>query len=80
MLSSLVNENAGNNTTTITERIAMMSCKAAVKGGRSINIYEAHKLVSDLFTLDNPFNCPHGRPIIIDMTKREIEKKFKRIL
>jgi len=41
---------------------------------------EARKLIEELLKIDNPFNCPHGRPVIITMTKQEIEKKFKRIV
>ena len=41
---------------------------------------KADKLIDELLTLDNPYNCPHGRPTIISMTKTEIEKKFKRIV
>ena len=55
-------------------------CKAAVKGNQSLSLSEFDALVEELLTLDNPYNCPHGRPTIISMTKYEIEKKFKRII
>lgn len=64
----------------ILEKIASMSCKAAIKGNTKISETEARHLVEELMTLENPFQCPHGRPIIITMSKYEIEKKFKRIL
>ena len=61
-------------------RLATMSCKAAVKGGQKLSIQEADKLIDSLLSLENPYNCPHGRPTIISMSKSEIEKKFKRIV
>ena len=63
----------------IDEKIAGMACKASVKGGDRIGYEQAEKLIDELLTLDNPYNCPHGRPTIISMTKTEMEKKFKRI-
>jgi len=59
--------------------IATIACKAAVKANDRIHISEARKLIEELLTLENPFNCPHGRPTIIKLTKTEIEKMFKRI-
>lgn len=64
----------------IREKIASMACKAAVKGNQSLTYEEADKLIEQLLELDNPYNCPHGRPTIISMSKYEIEKKFKRIV
>lgn len=64
----------------ITEKIASMSCKAAVKGNNRLSFDEADALIEQLLSLNNPYNCPHGRPTIISMSKYEIEKKFKRIL
>jgi DNA mismatch repair protein MutL len=64
----------------IREKIASMACKAAVKGNNSLTYEEADKLIEELLELDNPYNCPHGRPTIISMSKYEIEKKFKRIV
>ena len=61
-------------------RLATMACKAAVKGNHSMPPQEADKLIDELLTLENPYNCPHGRPTIIAMSKTEIEKKFKRIV
>jgi DNA mismatch repair protein MutL len=57
-----------------------MSCKAAVKGNDKLSLPEIDALIGELLTLENPFNCPHGRPTIIAMSKYEIEKKFKRIV
>lgn len=64
----------------ITERVASMSCKAAVKGNNKMSFSEAQELISKLMEAENPYNCPHGRPTLIMMSKYEIEKKFKRIL
>ncbi|MBR5712529.1 MAG: DNA mismatch repair endonuclease MutL [Lachnospiraceae bacterium] len=64
----------------ITERLASMSCKAAIKGGQRISDAEAKHLISELLTLENPFHCPHGRPIIISISRQEMERKFKRIV
>ena len=67
----------------ITERkflsIATMACKAAVKANDVLSFQEAHALIEKLLKLENPFSCPHGRPTIIELTKYELEKKFKRI-
>ena len=57
-----------------------MSCKAAVKGNNRLSFQEAEKLIDELLTLDNPYNCPHGRPTIITMTETDLEKKFKSIV
>ena len=64
----------------IDEKIASMSCKAAVKGNMSLSAAEVDTLIGELLLLDNQYHCPHGRPTIISMTKRELEKKFKRIV
>ena len=64
----------------IDEKVASMSCKAAVKGNNRLSAQEVDALIGELLTLDNPYHCPHGRPTIIAMTRRELEKKFKRIV
>lgn len=64
----------------IDEKVASMSCKAAVKGNSRLSAQEVDALIGELLTLDNPYHCPHGRPTIIAMTKKELEKKFKRIV
>lgn len=64
----------------ILEKVASMSCKAAVKGNSTLSLGEFESLIDELLTLENPYNCPHGRPTIISMTKYELEKKFKRIV
>ena len=64
----------------IHDRIATAACKAAVKGGNKMTLAEADELIGNLLELDNPFNCPHGRPTIISITKSELERKFKRII
>lgn len=64
----------------IDEKVASMSCKAAVKGNNRLSAQEADALIGELLLLENPYHCPHGRPTIIAMTHRELEKKFKRIV
>ncbi len=64
----------------VEEKIASMSCKAAVKGNSVLSFAEAEALIDELLTLENPYNCPHGRPTVITMTKYEMEKNFKRIV
>ena len=74
-------EDYGKNTPeSIKDRIATMSCKAAVKGNNRMSYMEAGRLINELMDLENPYNCPHGRPTMITMTKYELEKKFKRII
>ena len=80
MIDSLCDDNHSISSDTISDRIATMSCKAAVKGNNRLSVEEANELIDELLTLDNPYNCPHGRPTIIAMTKYELEKKFKRII
>lgn len=64
----------------VVEKIASMSCKAAVKGNQRLSRAEMEHLIDELLQLENPYFCPHGRPVIVSMTKYEIEKKFKRIV
>lgn len=64
----------------VLDKLASMSCKAAVKGNYSLSFQEARALIDELMTLENPYHCPHGRPVIVSMSRYEIEKKFKRIL
>lgn len=71
-------ENDGHDM--ILEKIASMSCKAAIKGNNHLSRPEIEALLEELLSLENPYHCPHGRPTIIAMTKYEIEKKFKRIV
>lgn len=80
VLDELSAETMTGTPETIRIRIAAMACKAAVKGNMRMNMEEAKRLIDELLTLDNPYNCPHGRPTIISMSKYEIEKKFKRIV
>lgn len=77
-LSDEINRNAPSNL--IDEKIASMSCKAAVKGNMRLSTAEVDTLITELLSLDNPYHCPHGRPTIIAMSRRELEKKFKRIV
>lgn len=81
MIDSLSGEISRNlSPDIIDEKIASMSCKAAVKGKMKLSAAEVDALIGELLTLKNPYHCPHGRPTIIAMSKRELEKKFKRIV
>ena len=80
MLDDFSNATGRQTPDIITEKVASMSCKAAVKGNDKLTLPEINKLIDELLSLDNPYNCPHGRPTIISMSKYEIEKKFKRFV
>ena len=80
LLDSLSEDFSRESDEMILEKLASMSCKAAVKGGDRLSVKEAEALIDELLTLDNPYACPHGRPTIISMSRRELEKKFKRIV
>jgi len=80
MLSDSTNYDVISPSDLILAKVASMSCKAAIKGNMRISLLEANELFDELLSLDNPYNCPHGRPTVIKMTKQEIEKKFKRIV
>lgn len=64
----------------VSQKLASMACKAAIKGNHSYSQAEAEKLIDELLELDNPYHCPHGRPTIISMSKYEMERKFNRIV
>lgn len=75
-----IEENSGKmNMEMITDKLASMACKAAVKGNTTMSYEKMDSLMEQLMKLDNPYQCPHGRPTIISMTKYELEKKFKRV-
>ena len=80
MLDSLSEEAERSGADMINDRIASMSCKAAVKGNHHLSASEAETLIDELLELENPYACPHGRPTIISMSRYELEKKFKRIV
>ena len=80
ILDSLTEFHGRETPQMITEKIASMSCKAAVKGSQKLSKQEMQALIGDLLTLENPYHCPHGRPTIISMSKYDLEKKFKRVL
>ena len=80
MLDELIEGRHGSETETVNLRIATMACKASVKGGMKLSQAEADALITELLSLENPYNCPHGRPTIVSFTKSEIEKMFKRIV
>ncbi len=64
----------------VDEALYQMACKAAVKAHDRLSSTEIDRLIADLAPLDNPYTCPHGRPVIIRMSRLELEKKFKRVL
>lgn len=78
-VDSLTEEGNHLNMDLFIYKIATMACKAAVKGNMKLSFTEADALIDQLLQLDNPYNCPHGRPTIIAMTETELEKKFRRI-
>lgn len=80
MLDDFANIGGKDAPNLIMEKVASMSCKAAIKGNQHISLPEMERLIDELLQLENPYNCPHGRPTIISMSKYEIEKKFKRIV
>ena len=80
MLDALISQPPGQSVDLIRDKVASLSCKAAVKGNHKLSVSEVHALIDELMTLENPYHCPHGRPTIISMSRYEIEKKFKRIV
>ena len=60
--------------------IQIMACKAAIKAGKPLTIPELQQLVNELYTIENPYTCAHGRPTIISMTETQLKKMFKRIV
>ena len=80
LLDSLSDITGSGNSESLMDKVASMSCKAAVKGNHPMSAMEAKALIDELLSLENPYNCPHGRPTIISMSKYELEKKFKRIV
>ena len=80
VLNTLLSEREFKNADVLLEKVASLSCKAAVKGNHRMSEAEARQLISDMLTLNNPYHCPHGRPTTISMSKYELERKFKRIV
>ncbi len=80
VLNTLLSDREFKNADVLLEKVASLSCKAAVKGNHRMSEAEAKQLISDMLTLDNPYHCPHGRPTTISMSKYELERKFKRIV
>lgn len=80
ILTSCGELSATKNYQLVLEKVASLSCKAAVKGNHNLSEPEIRALVRELLDLENPYHCPHGRPTMIAMTKTELEKKFKRIV
>lgn len=80
VLALLAEQHGKKTPEVLLDKVASMSCKAAVKGNHLLDARQAEELMQELMTLENPYHCPHGRPTMIRMTKRELEKKFKRIV
>ena len=80
ILDELTHDSGHREPDVVYYKIASMACKASVKGNTRMSVEEMEELIDELLTLDNPYNCPHGRPTIISMSKYEIEKRFKRII
>ena len=80
MLDNISEDTGASSIESVTAAVATMACKAAVKGNTSLSFAEAGALIDELMELENPYNCPHGRPTVISMTKKDIERKFKRIV
>ncbi len=79
-VNSLINNTTYMSNDLFVKKLATMACKSAIKGNMRISAAEADALVDQLLKLDNPYTCPHGRPTIISMSEKELEKKFKRVL
>lgn len=79
LLNALTEDRGKLNIDFFVEKLSSMACKAAIKGNTEITAMEADKLIDEMLALDNPYNCPHGRPTMISLTKTELERKFKRI-
>ena len=80
MIDSFVDTNNREEYGSIVEKIASISCKKAIKANHELNDIEAKELIKKLFSLKNPYNCPHGRPTTISLSKTEFEKRFGRIV
>lgn len=79
LLNALTEDRGNLSIDFFVEKLSGMACKAAIKGNTEITAMEADKLIDEMLALDNPYNCPHGRPTMISLTKTELERKFKRI-
>ena len=80
IMEELATTYSAKSLTTVEERIATRACKSAIKGNTVLTPESAQKLVNMLFTLENPYQCPHGRPTLVAISKYELEKMFKRIV
>ena len=80
ILDALAEEGNLSEAESVYDKIASMACKASVKGNQLLSFKEAEALVEKLFTLENPYACPHGRPTIVAFKKQDLEKMFKRIV
>ncbi len=80
LIDNLSEENYNRDPDILIDKIATISCKAAVKGNQKLSAREVHELIGSLLKLENPYYCPHGRPTMISLSKYELEKRFKRVL
>lgn len=80
IISDLMDMKKSETPDSIRTRIATMACKASVKGNNTMSVEEVETLLDEMLTLDNPYNCPHGRPTLITMSKTELDKRFHRIV
>ena len=80
ILDALAEEGNLSEAESVYDKIASMACKASVKGNQLLSFKEAEALIEKLFTLENPYACPHGRPTIVAFKKQDLEKMFKRIV
>ena len=80
IINNLMKLGSGKTEEVKLNKIASMACRKAVKANDSLTILEMDKLINDLRYIDNPFHCPHGRPVIIKFTEYEMDRKFRRIV
>ena len=79
LLDKLEMGNENSPSAQIREELAMAACKTSVKGADALSVVEANTLINRMLALENPYSCPHGRPTIIRLSRREIERMFKRV-
>ena len=80
LLDSIWEEHEKRDPQLLLEKIAMMSCKAAVKGNQQLAQKEIETIISQLLDLEDPYHCPHGRPTIVKLSLKDVERMFRRVL
>ena len=80
MIDSFADSKNKEHYDSVAEKIASVACKKSIKANHVLSEEEVKELLRELFKLKNPYNCPHGRPTIISLSKQEFEKKFGRIV